>query len=113
MLSCQDWNSNSSDAEKYGPVALTGSDGFKKAYPILMDRCANCHTSSIHNPWAGYKNEQDWIDNDLIIANDSANSELIGRIINTGNTDSDMPQGGSALPDSEYTLLTEWIDNIP
>jgi hypothetical protein len=111
--SCQDWNSNSSDAEKYGSVSLTGSDKFKESYPILVRRCANCHTSSIHGAWAGYTDEQNWIDNDLVVPNDPDNSGLIQRIINTGNTDSDMPQGGSALPASEYSTLKTWIENIP
>lgn len=113
LFSCQDYNSNSSDRELYGPVTLTGSASFKKAYPILMTRCASCHTSAIHSPWAGYVNEQTWIDKDYVVPQDTANSLIIRRTINSNQVNANMPQGGSALPDAEYQILLDWINNIP
>lgn len=112
LVGCQDLNSNSSDREKYGPTSLIGSDNFREAYPILVKRCGNCHTSNIHAAWASYQNEQTWIDLNKIVPSDSRNSQIIIRTINTGGNNANMPQGGSAIPDQEYETLIRWIDNL-
>ncbi len=111
IVGCQDYNSNSADAEKYGPSILTGSSKFKLAFPILLKRCANCHTSPIHSPWAGYTNEKTWADKNLIINGNADNSQIIIRTINTGGG-GDMPQGGTAIPDDEYQTLLDWIKSL-
>jgi hypothetical protein len=111
LFSCQDYNSNSSDADKFGPSVLTGSSKFKLAFPILLKRCANCHTSPIHSPWAGYTKEQTWDDKNLIVPGNAQNSQIIVRTINTGGG-GDMPQGGTALPDAEYQILLDWINSL-
>lgn len=112
FASCQDYNSNSNDVERYSQVQLTGSAGFTPAYYIIQQRCTNCHTSSIHNSWASYTNEQDWIDKGYVTAGDPDASRFITRIINHG-PGGDMPQGMGPLPNDEYQDLVDWVTNIP
>ncbi len=66
----------------------------------------NCH---YHAQWSELTNEQDWVRENLVVLGDIANSEVITRIKNYGGTSSDMPQGGSALPSSEFTILRQWV----
>lgn len=114
FISCQDYNSNSADRSKYGPVVLTDTDpNFAQAYNIIQNRCVSCHSSSIHDPWADLKDNASWLDSGLIQRQDPDNSILLQRIINYGGASSNMPQGGSALPDSEYQHLVKWINEIP
>ena len=109
LYGCQDYNSNSYDKDRYGEIELTGSPQFKAAYPVLQSRCMNCHR---HAQWSAYTNQQDWVTNEnLVIAGDSQNSQLVYRIINSGSANSDMPQGGSALPTAEYNSIVDWVDN--
>lgn len=112
LTGCQDFNSNSNDKDRFSEVELTGSANFETAYYILQQRCTNCHSSGIHNSWASYTNEQDWIDEGLVVANDPDASRAIFRIINHGSTDSNMPLGLGPLPNDEYEDLVEWVDNI-
>lgn len=114
LTSCQDYNSNSNDDERFSEVELTGSAVFKEsAYYILQQRCTSCHSSGIHNSWAGYTNEQDWIDEGLVVKGDPDSSRAIFRIINHGSTDSNMPLGMGPLPNDEYQDLVDWVENIP
>lgn len=113
LIGCQDYNSNSNDKERFSRVNLTGSSDFTPAYYILQQRCTNCHSSGIHNSWAGYTNEQDWIDEGLVVKGDPDGSRLIFRIINHGSTDSNMPLGLGPLPNDEYQQLVDWVTNIP
>lgn len=113
LSGCQDYNSNSSDKEKYGQVQLENNAQFRTAYGIIQNRCVNCHTYQGHSVWADYTTNAEWIASGLIIKGDPRNSRLIYRIKNSGQADSDMPLGGSALPDSEYDALVEWVENIP
>lgn len=109
-LSCQDYNSNTFDRDRYGDLELVGSANFKASYSILQTRCMNCHE---HAQWSEFTNESDWLRPDLVIASDVNNSPLINRIINFGGSNSNMPEGGSALPPAEYTTLETWVLNIP
>lgn len=109
LFGCQDYNSNSSDKDKFGPTDIQGSAEFKQAYPIIVKRCASCHE---HSAWSGYKTDENWISSQLIVPGDSRNSELIKRTINTGASQSDMPKDGTALPNEEYDVLLAWIDGI-
>lgn len=111
LTGCQDYNSNSNDKDRFSQVDLTGSSGFEPAYFILQQRCTNCHSSGIHNAWAGFTNEQDWIDEGLIVKGDPDSSRLIFRIINHGSTDSNMPLGMGPLPNDEYQDLIDWVEN--
>lgn len=105
-VSCQDYNANTFDRERFGVVELTGSNEFKSSYPVLKNRCMNCH---FHAKWAEYTNEQDWVNDGLVVLGNADQSELITRIKNYGGVGSDMPQGGSALPSNEYETLRTWV----
>lgn len=112
LTGCQDYNSNSNDKERFRRVNLTGGPEFEPAYYIIQERCTNCHSSGIHNSWASYTKEQDWIDRGLVVANDPDGSRLIFRIINHGSTDSNMPLGMGPLPNDEYQQLIDWVNSL-
>jgi uncharacterized membrane protein len=110
FISCQTYNANTFDQEKYGVIELEGGPNFKASYAILQDKCMSCHR---HAQWATYTKTQDWVTNEnLVIDGDPDNSQLIYRIINHGGASSDMPQGGQALPAAEYQKLVEWVTDI-
>lgn len=112
-IGCQDYNSNTFDKDSFGDLELTGAPAqltqFKAAYPILHDKCMNCHQ---HSQWAGYTDAQDWVTNENLVTpgatTDSGDSMVIRRIINFGATESTMPVGGSALSNSEFETLKTW-----
>jgi uncharacterized membrane protein len=105
ITGCQDYNSNSSDRSKYGPIVLDENDpNFAPAYNVIQNRCVSCHSSPIHNPWSTYTNNEKWLDPD--------NSYFVQRIINYGGSSANMPQGGSSLPQAEYDAIRTWIENI-
>jgi uncharacterized membrane protein len=112
LASCQDYNSNTSDRSKYGPVELEANPQFQRAYGIIQQRCTSCHTSPVHSGWGTYTTSQMWIDTGRVVAGDSQNSPLVRRIWNSGNTDSNMPQGQGPLANDEYDAIVEWIDNL-
>ncbi len=114
LLSCQDYNSNTGDRDKYGEVSLENNAQFRRAYSIIQNRCVNCHTSSVHDTWASYTTNEMWIKSgsNRVLPGRAQDSNLIIRIINSGHTNSNMPIGGSALPNDEYDALVEWIDNL-
>lgn len=110
--SCQDYNSNSGDKGKYGPVAFNETDpNFEKAYYIIQSRCVQCH-SGYHNNWADFKSNNEWQGGGLVIPQDTQNSPFLARIINSGQAGADMPQGGSAIPNAEYTHLVKWVNEF-
>lgn len=107
LTSCQDYNSNSSDRDRYGAIELNETDpNFPQAYAIIQTRCASCHD---HAHWAAFKSNADWIGNNYIIPKSPDSSTLINYIINAGGS---MPLGGSPLPDAEYNHLLKWVDEI-
>lgn len=110
FIGCQDYNSNTFDDQRYGPTDLVGGTQFIQAYPIIQKRCISCH-SNYHSSWGAYKNQQDWVTAGLVIPGDKDNSSFINRIINYGANYSDMPQGQSQLPASEYNKLVDWVEN--
>lgn len=112
VVACQDYNSNSNDRERFSRVRLTGGADFEPAYYIIQQRCTSCHSSGIHNEWASYTNEQDWIDRGYVVAGDPDGSRLIFRIINHGSTDSNMPLGMDPLPNDEYQDLIDWVNGL-
>ncbi len=106
-IGCQDYNSNTFDRDRYGEIELIGGAKFAVAYPVLQTNCMNCHR---HAQWSEYTNKQDWVDNEnLVVPLDPNNSQLITRIINHGSANSDMPQGGNALPAADYQALVDWV----
>ena len=114
LASCQNYNSNSGDANTYGPVVLNEADpNFAQAYSIIVNRCVNCHSSNIHSVWSSYTSNNDWLNTGMVNRGDPDNSYFIQRIINYGASSSNMPQGGSALPAAEYNHLRKWIEEIP
>lgn len=107
-IGCQDYNSNTFDQDRYGEIELTGGPEFEAAYSALQTRCMGCHE---HSHWAEYTNEQDWVINEnLVVPGDVDGSQLVFRIVNYGGNDSDMPQGGSQIPEAEYNAIKTWVE---
>lgn len=114
LYSCQDFNSNTADRIKYGPLILDEPDpNFPRAFNIISKQCINCHSSRIHDQWANFTDNKSWLDSLLINRGDPSNSIFLQRIINYGGASSNMPQGGSALSTSDYQHLVKWIEEIP
>ena len=111
LASCQDYNSNSGDRAKYGPITLSGDSKLDAATAVLQSRCISCH-DRYHDNWADLKTNADWITEGLVVAGDVAGSRLIQRTVNTGATDSNMPPGRPPLPNDEYKTLTDWVTGI-
>lgn len=107
LQSCQDYNANTFDRDRYGVVQLTGSSCFKAAYPVLQQYCMNCH---FHSSWSEYTNQSDWLTNQRVVPDQVSDSKLVTRIVNYGGASSDMPQGQSALPPDEYEKIRVWVE---
>ena len=110
-LGCQDYNSNSGDKFRYGPLGLApgSSAEFTAAYVILQIRCASCHR---HSNYAGFKSEQDWKDAGLVVGGNTDASTVINRIRNYEGTGSDMPDDSGPLPDEEFQTLKTWVQSV-
>lgn len=108
---CQNYNSNSADAGKYGPTDIDTSDTyFVKAYPVLQSRCISCHA---HAGWSIYNSTDLWVQQSgRVIPGNIDASPLINRIKNYG-VSGDMPQNSGNLPAEEYQALVDWVTNIP
>lgn len=108
---CQNYNSNSADAGKYGPADIDTSDvNFVKAYPIIQSRCISCHA---HAGWSIYTSTELWVEQSgRVVVGNPAASPLINRIKNFG-VGGDMPQNSGNLPAEEYQALVDWVTNIP
>ena len=108
---CQDYNSNSGDQLRYGPLGLApgSSTEFAASYVILQLRCGSCH---FHSAWGGYKSEQDWKDQGYVIAGNPDASSVIFRIHNFEGTSSDMPRDSGPIPDAEYETLKTWVQSV-
>ena len=102
-LGCQDYNSNSGDKFRYGPLGLAAGSSaeFTAAYVVLQIRCASCH-SNRHSNYAAFKSEQDWKDAGLVIGGNPDASAVINKIWNYEGTGSNMPEGSGPLADEEY-----------
>jgi hypothetical protein len=111
LAGCQDLNSNSTDKSRYGEGAVAGSPVFVDAFAIVQNRCANCHTSTVHNKWSTYRTEADWKSKEsTITAGNPDQSSFITRLKNYPN--GDMPVGAGPLPNDELEKLREWIDQL-
>ncbi len=94
-----------------GNIDISTPEGMRlfQATSVIKNRCINCHTG-YHNSWLQYNRDIDWIGSGLVIKGDFRGSLLISRLQNEG---SDMPLFAPQIPESEYQLLKEWIENIP
>ncbi len=103
----QDYNSNSGDAQKIqheSDDTITGSSTTVAALKVLRKLCFSCHTS-----WSAYKTDQDWIEQGYVELGNAKGSTLVQMLINDGGN---MPQGGSALSDSDYNAILDWINGM-
>jgi uncharacterized membrane protein len=110
LFGCQDYNSNSGDKFRYGPLGLAdgSSTEFTRAYVIIQIRCSSCHPA-----WAAYKNEQDWVDNGKVVGGNPDQSSVVNRIKNFGATTSNMPTDSGPLPEEEYEAIRTWVLSVP
>jgi hypothetical protein len=70
----------------------------------LQQKCFSCHKG-----WAQFTTSQDYIDAGLVVAGNSAGSEIVSRTTNAGG---DMPTSGPSLSTTEYQALVDWIDAL-
>ncbi len=106
----QDYNSNTADR----PVpsvdlgeGVSDSDAgarFCAARSIYQENCFSCHPG-----WADLETDQQWVDKGLVVPGNTQDSLVINRLINSGST---MPLGGSALPDAQYQMLLDWVEQL-
>lgn len=106
LSSCQDYNSNSFDQNKYLSTDLNDPFG------ILRAKCISCHKGT-HNWWSNLTQNSDWSGTQVdgsyyVVPGDFSGSYIISRLKNYG---SDMPDGGSALSEDELDVLRDWIEN--
>lgn len=111
LSACQSYNSHTGDKAKFAEIELEDNANFRAAYKVIQSRCINCH-SGTHNAWATYVNSQLWIDKGLIVKGSASNSLLVKRIINSGETGSNMPPEGGPLPNDEYQTILDWINGL-
>ena len=110
--SCANYNSNTYDASTYQNATLDTSDpGFLSAFPIIQSKCISCHTNNYHAPWSALNSNEKWIASGLVIKNDPSQSYFIQRLKNY-QPSGDMPLDGD-LSASDYTILLNWIQNMP
>ncbi len=113
IMSCQDYNSSTSDRFKYGPLVLENNPQFQAAYPVIKSRCINCHTSNIHDVWASYTTSAQYISAGLIVPNNTDDSLFIRYIQNSNLSPATMPLNAGPLPNDEYQILLDWINGLP
>jgi hypothetical protein len=119
FVGCQDYNSNSADESRFSEAPLPSAPSVNdpsyqsylklvKSYNIIKTRCFQCHSQ-----WQNLNSNQKWTDSGFVIKNNPENSSIINRLKNF-DPPGDMPSGAnSALPNSEYTTLTDWIESMP
>lgn len=112
IVACQDYNSNSADRNRYGPLVLPETDpNFRRSYLILQSKCMNCHQ---HAAWADYKTNDRWESEGYVLPGNPDDSLVLRRIINSGHAgESNMPPGGPAMDTDDYDHLVDWVTNIP
>jgi hypothetical protein len=106
----QDYNSNSGDELLGGGGAALGScesasDARRcAAITVIQKRCLSCHAE-----WNAYSTDAQWVASGKVVSGNATGSVVVSRTINAG---SDMPLGGSALPQTEYQSLLDWINQM-
>lgn len=104
------YNSSSYDASIYGTA--DGTAQFLAAKAIITASCANCHTRSSHQAWAGM-DESTFVTQGLIVGGSLVNSSLYTKI--QGNRTAipgNMPDGGTLLTSSELDTIEAWILSV-
>lgn len=105
------YNSSSYDASTYGRTT-GGTDQFVAAKAIITESCANCHTRTSHQAWAGMS-EEDFVSQNLITGGSLENSVLYTKIQgNRTSTPGNMPEGGSLLTSEQLDTLEAWIMSV-
>jgi hypothetical protein len=104
----QDYNSNTFDASKFEDSSIDNTTPFGQSYTILSSRCASCHTG-YHNNYANYKTPASWISSGLVVAGNPAGSLVVSKLQNVGGT---MPLGESAISNTEYQTIRNWISSL-
>ena len=116
----QSYNSNTQDKNLFNNNVIDTStpagQRFSAAYTILVNKCANCHTSQQrHAHWASFTEENDWFTSEegqvLVESNSSLTSAIIYRLKTWGEIGG-MPEGPETISEDEYNTLRDWIDNI-
>ncbi len=91
-------------------------DLFASAKTILNNKCASCHTAGGPNGATSFAlaTEKEFINNNLVVPGDIANSKIIYRLKNytVDNGLRTMPPG-SPLSAQEYTTLVNWVNGLP
>ena len=90
LVSCQDYNSNSGDRAKYGPIMSSGNVQLDAATAVIKSRCISCH-DRYHDNWADLKTNEETFSN-ILIDSDGDNASVAfdfsymrdGRITNVG-----------------------------
>jgi hypothetical protein len=102
----QDYNSNSSDGGVEGLSCSSAAElRMCTAYKALQQKCFKCHSA-----WAELKTDQQWKTSGLVAVGSPTGSQLLSRTRNLGG---DMPPSGNApLKDSEYTSISNWIQQL-
>lgn len=113
----QDFNSNSGDENLGGGKVVAGAcDGEAgarrcAAVAVLRPKCFGCHAGLATN-----STDEDWQNNkdaltgsEFVVKGKPLSSRAIKSLINEGGK---MPQGGSALPTSEYQAIYTWIEKM-
>ncbi len=115
IFSCQD--SNSADESRFVETELPAAPSptepadesyvkFVKSYNITKTRFFQCHTGD----FSGLVTNDMWINSGFVIKNNTGNSSLINRLKNH-SPPGDMPTGrSSAIPNSEYFTLLDWVE---
>lgn len=96
------YNTSYSDEEKYGK-ALVGTEAYRAAQAVIINKCAGCHGA-----WAGWL-EADYITNRKVERRSPINSILYTRV-NGNDTEiaGDMPPSGP-ITNEEVITIRNWI----
>ncbi len=87
---------------------------FAAAKGVLDAKCNSCHNGSAASNFT-FASSNEFVSSGLVVAGVPSASKLILRLQNYPVKDGsqNMPQGGGPLTSAEYSLLTNWISNLP
>jgi hypothetical protein len=102
-------NSSSTDDIVYGDFVDTGSPNFLTAKAAIRANCLDCHAV-----WKRYT-EQDFIDNNLVVRGDPANSKIYYRnlLASEGPGPHNMPASGyPPISPADLSAMKNWISAL-